>query len=141
VAWQAHRASAQYDAKGRRENAPGNYMTIPGSGEVLNYTPTGGSTLVPLHDYLDSTLGLVGASNTLQTQWSYELFGVPVQSGSSSGYAFLFGARNMIRPAIMAAIVRGWRTRCRVGRCRIPGKGLRAAVITRGSGAAGGHAR
>jgi hypothetical protein len=47
------------------------YETIPGSGEVAGVISSG-STLAPLHDIFGSTLGLVGSSNTLQTQWSYE---------------------------------------------------------------------
>ena len=110
----------QYDAKARRENdtgtiwgtnyylddagtvvditgsrSPGNYMTLPGSGEVVAYTPTGGATQVPLQDYLGSTIGLVGSSNTLQTQWTYEPFGGAVQSGTSSNYPFLFSGRQL----------------------------------------------
>jgi hypothetical protein len=46
---------------------------------------------VPPQDYLDSMIGLVGSSNTLQTQWSYGTFGAPFQSGASSAYPFLFG--------------------------------------------------
>src|SRR2546428_3120868 len=38
-----------------------------------------------------STLGLVGSSNTLQTQWAYEPFGAPTLSGTQSTFPFLFG--------------------------------------------------
>jgi hypothetical protein len=111
--------SVQYDAKGRRENdtgahtgtnyylddrtrvafatningsstTPTGYVIVPGTGEVLSFT-SNGAALVPLHDYADSTFGLVGAANTLQTQWSYEPFGVPVQTGTASSFPFLFG--------------------------------------------------
>jgi hypothetical protein len=66
------------------------YETIPGSGEVAGLLSSG-STLAPLHDIFGSTLGLVGSSNTLQTQWSYEPFGAPTQTGTPSSFPFLFG--------------------------------------------------
>ncbi len=50
-----------------------------------------GSTSVPIHDIKGSTIGLVGESNTLTTQWSYESFGAPTLSGAQSALPFLFG--------------------------------------------------
>jgi hypothetical protein len=46
-----------------------NYLTMPGTGEVLAFT-TAGNTYVPLHDRLGSTIGLVNSSNSLQTQYT-----------------------------------------------------------------------
>jgi hypothetical protein len=73
---------------------PLDYSTVPGSGEVVGLIPYGAiqvPTLAPLHDIFGSTLGLVGSSNTLQTQWSYEPFGAPTLSGTQSSFPFLFG--------------------------------------------------
>src|SRR6185312_5290857 len=62
---------------------------MPDTGEVLAVTQ-GGSTEVPIHDLAGSTIGLVGSSNTLATQWSYEPFSAPTASGAASAFQFLF---------------------------------------------------
>jgi hypothetical protein len=69
-------------------------LAVPGSGEVLSYTDTVGLTstrYVPLHDYQGWTVGLVGPSNTLQTQGSYTPSGAPTATGASTPFPFLFG--------------------------------------------------
>jgi RHS repeat-associated protein len=99
-----------YDAFGRREtfddlgvvesylydslqavqtsNPSQNFFTAP-DGEVLAYSPSSG-TFVPLTDVLGSTIGLVNSSGSIATKYTYEPFGVPTISGSSSSYPHLF---------------------------------------------------
>ncbi len=65
-----------------------NYLTMPG-GEVLTATTSSG-TIVPLHDILGSTVGLVNGAGSLATSYSYTPYGIPSQSGTSSSYPYLF---------------------------------------------------
>jgi len=65
------------------------FTTPPGSPEVFEFNnPTG--PLVPLHDQLGSTIGLVNSSGALQTQYTYDPFGNVTTSGQSSAFPFLF---------------------------------------------------
>jgi RHS repeat-associated protein len=69
-------------------NPSQNFFTTP-DGEVLAYSPSSG-TFVPLTDVLGSTIGLVNSSGSIATKYTYEPFGVPTISGSSSSYPHLF---------------------------------------------------
>jgi RHS repeat-associated protein len=84
----------QSTTSGGPSNPLNNYLTMPGTGEVLAFTTTGG-TYVPLHDRLGSTIGLVNSSNSLQTQYTYEPFGNVTTTGSASSYPFLFGGMEL----------------------------------------------
>jgi RHS repeat-associated protein len=66
---------------------------VPGSGEVLAYSSTTGSTTtttVPVHDLIGSTMGLFNSSGSLATLYSYEPFGKPTMTGASSAFPYLF---------------------------------------------------
>jgi RHS repeat-associated protein len=65
------------------------FTTPPGSPEVFEFNNLT-SPLVPLHDQLGSTVGLVNSSGALQTQYTYDPFGNVTTSGQSSSYPFLF---------------------------------------------------
>jgi RHS repeat-associated protein len=71
-----------------------NYLMMPGTGEVLAFSTTGGghtNNFVPLQDRLGSTIGLVNSSNSLQTQYTYDPFGNATTTGQASSYPYLFG--------------------------------------------------
>ncbi len=84
-------------AQSSTTNAPtnpiNNYLTVPGTGEVLAFTSTVGgttSTYVPIQDGQGSTIGLVNSGNVLQTTFTYDPFGNPTAGGSATSYPFLF---------------------------------------------------
>jgi RHS repeat-associated protein len=88
-----------HDQKNVAQSASGgtgpvyNYLTVPGTGEVLAFSSTLNGTTsvyVPLHDRLGSTIGLVNSSNSLQTQYTYEPYGNVTASGTVSSYPYLF---------------------------------------------------
>lgn len=68
-----------------------NLLTAPGTGEVLALTDSNGANMVPLHDALGSTVGLVGSSGTVQTYMGYTPFGSYSETGTPYYYPFLFG--------------------------------------------------
>ncbi len=84
---------AQSSTTNAPSNPVNNYLTVPGTGEVLAFSSTVGgttSTYVPIADGQGSTIGLVNSSNVLQTQFSYDPWGNPTANGSASQYPFLF---------------------------------------------------
>jgi RHS repeat-associated protein len=85
---------AQSATTGGQSNPVNNYLTMPGTGEVLAFTTTGG-TYVPLHDRLGSTIGLVNSSNVLQTQYTYDPYGNVTSSGQASSYPYLFAGMEL----------------------------------------------
>jgi len=68
-----------------------NLLTVPGTGEVLALTDSNGANMVPLHDALGSTVGVVGSSGTVQTYLGYTPFGSYSETGTPYYYPFLFG--------------------------------------------------
>jgi hypothetical protein len=82
-------------AQSSTTNAPpnpiNNYLAMPGTGEVLAFSTSNGGTYVPLQDGSGSTLGLVNASNVLQTQYTYDPFGNVSTSGTANPYPYLYG--------------------------------------------------
>jgi RHS repeat-associated protein len=88
---------AQSSNSGGPSNPINNYLTMPGTGEVLAFATTttgngggGTSTFVPLQDGQGSTIGLVNSSNVLQTQFTYDPWGNVSTSGTASQYPYLF---------------------------------------------------
>jgi RHS repeat-associated protein len=71
-------------------NPLNNYLTMPGTGEVLAFS-TNGSTYIPIQDRLGSTIGLVNSANTMPTQYTYEPFGNVTTIGAASSFPYLFG--------------------------------------------------
>jgi|SRR5579875_1214397 len=65
-------------------------LSIPGSGEVLALTDPSGNNLVPLHDALGSTMGLVNNSGQVQNSYGYSAFGTQSQSGTPYYYPYLY---------------------------------------------------
>jgi RHS repeat-associated protein len=103
----------QYDAFGRRtRNAAGKSflydgpnavqelfgttvsanMLTGGVDEILSRTDSTGS-FTPLEDALGSTIGLVGASGTIQTSYTFDPFGVTTTSGQSNTNSFQYTSR------------------------------------------------
>jgi len=58
-------------------------------GEVLAVTTSAG-TMVPIHDTLGSTIGLVNSSGTIPTTFTYEPFGRVTTIGTASAFPYLF---------------------------------------------------
>ena len=58
-------------------------------GEVLAVTTSAG-TMVPIHDALGSTIGLVNSSGTIPTTFTYEPFGRVATVGTASAFPYLF---------------------------------------------------
>lgn len=85
---------AQSATTGGQTNPLNNYLTMPGTGEVLAFTTTGG-TYVPLHDRLGSTIGLVNSSNILQTLYTYDPYGNVTAGGQASSYPYLFAGMEL----------------------------------------------
>jgi RHS repeat-associated protein len=75
-------------------NAPpnpiNNYLTIPGTGEVVAFSTTNSGTFIPIQDGQGSAIGLVNSSNVLQTEFTYDPFGKVTAGGSASQYPYLF---------------------------------------------------
>jgi RHS repeat-associated protein len=68
-------------------------LRMPGSGEVLAYSSTSGSTTTtwtPIHDQIGSTVALVDASGAMATQYTYEPFGRTTFGGASNSFAFQY---------------------------------------------------
>jgi RHS repeat-associated protein len=102
-----------YDALGRRESESGSIPTstflydgltpvrtttgsanadllsMPGTGEVLARTDSSG-TMVPLHDQLGSTIGLVNGAGAITTQYTYGPFGTRSMTGAANANPFQF---------------------------------------------------
>jgi hypothetical protein len=70
--------------------ATNDYLTIPGTGEVLVYYQTGtGNSWVPFHDASGSTVAL--DSTGLTNQYTYDPDGMPwVVTGPQNLFAFLY---------------------------------------------------
>jgi RHS repeat-associated protein len=108
-------------------NPLNNYLTMAGTGEVLTFT-TAGSTYVPLHDRLGSTIGLVNSSNSLHTQYTYDPFGNEATSGTASSYSYLFAGIELDSSGLYHT-----QTRCyspALGRFLSPDAGLPANAFT-----------
>jgi hypothetical protein len=71
-------------------NPISNYLAVPGTGEVLAFNSTAGGTFVPIQDGQGSALGLVNSGNVLQTQFTYDPFGNPTTTGTTSQYPYLY---------------------------------------------------
>ncbi len=88
-----NKAVAQSSTTNAPTNPVNNYLTVPGTGEVLAFASTVGgttSTYVPIQDGQGSTIGLVNSGNVLQTTFTYDPFGNPTAGGSATSYPFLF---------------------------------------------------
>lgn len=102
-----------YDALGRRESESGSIPTatflldgvtpvrttigsanadllaMPGTGEVFTRTDSSG-IMVPLHDAMGSTIGLVNSTGTIATRYTYQPFGRSTASGAANANPFQF---------------------------------------------------
>jgi RHS repeat-associated protein len=102
-----------YDALGRRESESGSIPTatflydqftpvrtttgsanadmlsMPGTGEVFARTDSS-RTMVPLHDQLGSTIGLVNGAGAITTQYTYGPFGTRSMTGAANANPFQF---------------------------------------------------
>jgi RHS repeat-associated protein len=75
-----------------------NVLTPPGSGEVLAYSSTSGSTTTtwtPIHDQIGSTVALVDSSGAMSTQYTYEPFGRTTFGGASNSFPFQFAGMEL----------------------------------------------
>jgi RHS repeat-associated protein len=62
---------------------------MPGTGEIFTRTDSSG-TMVPLHDKLGSTIGLVNGAGAITTQYIYGPFGTRSVTGAANANPFQF---------------------------------------------------
>jgi RHS repeat-associated protein len=63
---------------------------MPDTGEVAAWISNGTQLTVPVQDRIGSTVGLVGSSGALATQYQYEPYGKASSSGQASVYPYQF---------------------------------------------------
>jgi YD repeat-containing protein len=84
---------AQSSTTNAQSNPISNYLSVPGTGEVLAFASTVGgttNTYVPIQDGQGSAIGLVTSGNVLQTQFTYDPWGNPTTTGTASQYPYLY---------------------------------------------------
>ncbi len=73
-------------------------LRMPGTGEVLAYSSTTGSTTTTwtsIHDQIGSTVALVDSSGAMSTQYTYEPFGRTTFGGSSNSFPFQYAGMEL----------------------------------------------